>query len=276
MADILAVARVSPLGQAEFTRRHVETAAPVIVTGGADSLDPGSWTPERLVTRMGDRPVDVSISATRTFGYQHAGSAFGRQTMSVRDAAAAIHAAGADGGVYLMQQAVTDPLIAHGGPLRPPEVIGDQPAAPHLWFGSAGNVTPLHYDGVSNYFAQLYGRKRFILIDPVYFEDVYPYPIDAEYSHVSAVDAERPDADTHPRFLDVPRWQAELGPGDLLYLPAFWWHHVRSLDVSVSVNFWCAPPLAQCLVPAGLRILRAMYDRDRLAGLGAPFRDARH
>jgi hypothetical protein len=31
-----------------------------------------------------------------------------------------------------------------------------------------------------------------------------------------------------------------LGPGDAMYLPSRWWHQVRSLDLSLSVNFWWA------------------------------------
>jgi len=32
---------------------------------------------------------------------------------------------------------------------------------------------------------------------------------------------------------------AELAPGDAIYIPHMWWHHVRSLDsLSVLVNYW--------------------------------------
>ena len=32
---------------------------------------------------------------------------------------------------------------------------------------------------------------------------------------------------------------AELGPGDAIYIPHMWWHHVRSLDtLSILVNYW--------------------------------------
>lgn len=27
-------------------------------------------------------------------------------------------------------------------------------------------------------------------------------------------------------------------PGDILYLPPYWFHYVKSLDVTISVNFW--------------------------------------
>lgn len=29
-----------------------------------------------------------------------------------------------------------------------------------------------------------------------------------------------------------------LNPGDVLYLPPLWYHHVEALDVSIAVNFW--------------------------------------
>jgi len=40
-------------------------------------------------------------------------------------------------------------------------------------------------------------------------------------------------------FQEAPeRLECVLEPGDLLYIPAKWWHHVRSIDASASVNVW--------------------------------------
>lgn len=35
---------------------------------------------------------------------------------------------------------------------------------------------------------------------------------------------------------------AEVGPGDMLVVPPFWFHHVETLSESVSVNVWSDAP----------------------------------
>ena len=40
-----------------------------------------------------------------------------------------------------------------------------------------GVVTPVHYDEQQNFFAQVFGFKRFLLFDPSMFCCLYPYPV---------------------------------------------------------------------------------------------------
>ncbi len=37
-------------------------------------------------------------------------------------------------------------------------------------------------------------------------------------------------------------WVAEVLPGDMLVVPPFWFHHVETLEESVSVNVWSDAP----------------------------------
>jgi len=49
--------------------------------------------------------------------------------------------------------------------------------------------------------------------------------------NVSAVDVEHPDLAAHPLAEGAHHWDALLGPGDTLFIPAGWWHMMRSLTV---------------------------------------------
>ena len=63
-----------------------------------------------------------------------------------------------------------------------------------------------------------------------------------------------------------------INAGELLFLPAFWWHHVQAADVAVSVNFWWFPELRQILdAPNAVRALPNFYAMDRLAGFRQMF-----
>ena len=53
----------------------------------------------------------------------------------------------------------------------------------------------------------------------------------------AAVDPEAPDLDAFPAFRDVLVQDVVLGPGDALFIPVGWWHHVRALSASISLAF---------------------------------------
>ncbi|KAL1139713.1 hypothetical protein AAG570_006691 [Ranatra chinensis] len=110
-----------------------------------------------------------------------------------------------------------------------------------LLIAMEGNVTPCHYDEQQNLFAQIRGFKRFIMFPPEQFECLYPYPVYHPHDRQSQVDFERPDYMKFPKFKGAVGHEAVIGPGDVLYIPIYWWHHVESLmrgGYTVSVNFW--------------------------------------
>ena len=101
-----------------------------------------------------------------------------------------------------------------------------------LWLGGAGTITPLHHDVENVLFVQIYGSKRFTLISPYQSHRVYN-----DVSVYSDVDIAQPDRERHPLFDSVSRLEVTVGPGEALLIPVGWWHHVESLEVSISVSF---------------------------------------
>jgi lysine-specific demethylase 8 len=110
---------------------------------------------------------------------------------------------------------------------------------PTLWMGPAGTVSPLHFDVADNFLVQLHGSKRVAVLAPGQSERLYyGRASDPGLAHFSPVDLERPDLGRFPRARDAVGAVGQLEPGDVLFIPAGHWHHVRSLSPSVSLNFW--------------------------------------
>jgi len=113
---------------------------------------------------------------------------------------------------------------------------------PRIWIGNE-IVTPAHYDNSRNIACVVAGRRRFTLFPPEQIDNLHVGPFDFAPAGpaISLVDFANPDFARFPRFRAALEHasSAELGPGDALYIPTRWWHHVVSLDVcNVLVNYW--------------------------------------
>lgn len=113
---------------------------------------------------------------------------------------------------------------------------------PRIWIGNATQAST-HYDGSHNIACVVAGKRRFTLFPPEQIANLYIGPVDRTPAGqpVSMVDLMKPDLDRFPRFVEA--WNhavyADLEPGDAIYIPALWWHHVRSTDaLNVLVNYW--------------------------------------
>lgn len=118
------------------------------------------------------------------------------------------------------------------------------PAAivPRLWIGNAGKVA-IHHDPSENVACVAAGRRRFTLFPPEAVGDLYMGPFHQTPAgvQVSLVHLTDPDLARFPRFpraLEVAL-TADLEPGDAIYIPYQWYHHVESLEpFNVLVNYW--------------------------------------
>ncbi|XP_047225615.1 tRNA wybutosine-synthesizing protein 5 isoform X1 [Girardinichthys multiradiatus] len=91
-----------------------------------------------------------------------------------------------------------------------------------------------HYDVMDNLLAQVTGRKRVVLYSP---QDALHLYLNGDKSEVLDIDA--PDMKLFPEFVKARRYDCVLEPGDLLFIPALWFHNTLALHFGVGVNiFW--------------------------------------
>ena len=121
-----------------------------------------------------------------------------------------------------------------------------------MWHSHGGVETPLHYDGSNNLIAQLRGRKKVLLFPPSSSFRLYPYPVGGAKDNYSLIaDLESPsNARRFPAFAGLVGYSAILHPGDVLFLPMYWWHRVTQPDErseNLSLNFWLSSHSGQRL-----------------------------
>ncbi|MFG6488730.1 cupin-like domain-containing protein [Roseateles sp. BYS78W] len=120
--------------------------------------------------------------------------------------------------------------------------LGAREALVSLWLGNRSRVAA-HYDLPDNLAVVAAGRRRFTLFAPDQIHNLYMGPLDPTPAGqpISLVDFSAPDFERFPRFsqaLDAGL-VAELEPGDAIFIPSMWFHHIEGLSpVNLLINAW--------------------------------------
>jgi hypothetical protein len=105
-----------------------------------------------------------------------------------------------------------------------------------FWIGTGGCVSNVHFDFAHNFACQVSGRKRFRLYPPEQSHRLYP-SMTSKFSPVSTLGDT--SFDEYPLFARARLIEVTLCPGELLFLPSFWWHQVITDAPGVMVSrFW--------------------------------------
>ena len=128
----------------------------------------------------------------------------------------------------------------------PGKLLGELPECPGfdrltLWLQSPGTVTPFHYDNVHGLLIQLRGEKRVQFYPPREgFHTLLPESVmTGRGAHLSTVGKTTDSRALAESFLggsSPAPVDLVLRPGETLYVPAFWWHHVETLTPSISLS----------------------------------------
>jgi len=283
-----------------FIRRYRTPGVPVILT---DMMAPESdWTLNYLSETLNQQEFLLRRYGKERYQqdkrtWTNIGSGVPPEVRSFLDYAKLLRSGEAqEQDIYLAKCSI------HHTPLASTEVVEEieahlnglglqQPASTlNLWVGAGGHTECLHYDPTDGTLIQLHGSKRIVLFPPSQTANLYPFPFYVHLRHgmrvrswFSRVYPDRPDFEAFPKLRHAldDRYDLVLEQGEVLYIPAGWWHEVTALgnEMVCSLNrFWQVPPRrallswtrwraflgSACALPnVGLSLALAIFSRDR-------------
>jgi ribosomal protein L16 Arg81 hydroxylase len=232
------VERRSGVSSEEFLEEYYSANLPVVLTDVCDKWPARRrWTPEYLLRVLGDEEIEVMADRESDPLYEINSNSH-KKTMSFSNYIEHVVDADSSNDLYvvannhLLETPAAEPLWRDFKLERRYLRASKDRQQAFLWFGPAGTVTPLHHDTLNVLFTQIVGEKHVTLISPLETHCVYN-----DMAVYSKVDPIAPDLDRYPMFSNVRRFDVPVSSGDALFIPAGWWHHVRSLTRSASVSF---------------------------------------
>ena len=232
------VERRQALPSENFHREYYALNRPVIIENAiSDWPAITKWTPDYLREQCGTEQVEIQARRESNPGYEIEKDAH-RQSCQFGEFIEKVFFQGASNDFYMTAS------NANSNGIVLDKLWGDIPLPPayaevngardrtFLWVGPAGTVTPLHHDLTNNFMAQVVGRKRIRMVSPANQPFVYN-----QRHCFSQVDVDDVDEQKFPLFKGVYVHDLILNPGELLFLPVGWWHHVVALDVSITITF---------------------------------------
>lgn len=144
--------------------------------------------------------------------------------------------------------------------------LGGRDALASIWIGNRTRIAA-HQDLPDNLACVVAGTRRATLFPPQQLENLYIGPLDFTPAGqaVSLVDFADVDHARFPRFAEAAAHAqcADLAPGDALFIPSMWWHHMEAqTPFNVLVNYWWRQAPAWANTPMDTLMLAIMSIRD--------------
>ncbi len=287
-AGILPVPKIDPrsIDPLVFRKQYVQGYTPVVLKGvGAAWPAIQKWTPEFFKTNYGNETVCVRVKA----------AGVGPESVYTRDIRMADFIDNIlSGGEYYASNVEdlfnTNPELRNDLPLRALEAYScaerqrSAPARKRRWripnwgeilstqifISNSKGRTGYHCASGGNFFLQVYGRKRWLFVNPRHTAFMYPVIRKDLFYSASALDARLSSQDLarqgYPLYNLIPKYEAVLEAGDVLYSPQWWWHTVDNLSDSIGValrfrtDVFANNPLYSIMAMFSPDLLRALYE----------------
>ncbi|MBS0960413.1 MULTISPECIES: cupin-like domain-containing protein [Acetobacter] len=208
-----------------------------LFSGSFDHWAARHWTPQSLLELVGaGTKIQVQAGRTGESAYEEKGEKLKRFIPFEELISAMLHGRGNDlyltANNFFLDQSPFAALREQIGNIGDSYLNSEYLAkSVFLWMGPEGIVTGMHQDLNHILFCQIYGRKRFRL----YPATQVPYMCNDRWIF-SPVDPTQNIPEQHAEFRNAAAIDITVEPGDMLYIPAGWWHHVTGETASISIS----------------------------------------
>jgi hypothetical protein len=231
-----AIPQIRDLAAEDFFRDYYALHRPVLIGGLIDSWPVMErWTLDHLDRCLGDAVIEVQTGRTSDPDYE-ARSDSHKQLMEFRQFLTMLRDVDESNDFYMTanngghNRTALAPLWDDIATIEGYLTRGSDRDG-FLWIGPKGTVTPFHHDLTNNLLIQVRGRKRVTLVPswdtPLMRNSLHCY---SGWTSPEAL-AALPD-EIRPAIM-----QCTIEPGQALFIPVGWWHHVVGLDTTISLSF---------------------------------------
>jgi len=235
----------SDLSEEDFNLNYFKQAKPVIITGATTEWPATrSWTITSLMEKVGNNEVLIRGKVNKD--EYRSGKAYTIRKDTFYNYCSDILSNNARAkssylAVASLQQAF--PQLLDDVPL--PKYLkrnGKLHLGPYMWVAIKHHYEFCHYDPDDNFLVMVQGRKQVRLFGYGHLQSLYPNPLGSHGKTIqSQVDLDKVDAQRFPLFVNDASLHCQhcvLHPGEMLFIPAFYWHQVTALDTGISVNMF--------------------------------------
>jgi len=259
----------------EFQRKYVSRNVPVVIEDAIDHWPALSkWTPEHLKEKLKDTEVTVAITPDGKGDCIIDGKFVLplEKQMKFNEAMDEMMDKSSKRVLYMQTQndclSKEFPSLVEDVEVQldwANKILGSHPDAVNLWIGDSRSISSMHKDPYENFYAVITGSKEFLLHPPT----DYPFLYEKEYPQANfieegdkllikeftelppvswiSVDPDNPSeqSEQFPLYRHSTPIRVTLNPGEMLYLPSFWFHQVTQTDMTIAVNLWYDMDFAQ-------------------------------
>lgn len=226
----------TPPSNEVFVEKYLSKGVPVVIENGFNHWKANTWTPENLTERCGDHLVHVR-KFTRSSDYR-SGKKYGIEEMLFSDYTKELVKKDKCN-YYMAVQNIKRALPQLEEDIEMLDYVGKCHMGPYLWIAPEGHYEYTHCDADDGLLFLISGQKTIKLFHWSYLEEMYPNALGSKGRTIqSQVDLTDMDYKKYPLVRNVVAETCVLRPGDLLFIPAFYWHQVTSDVVSISVNIF--------------------------------------